>query len=149
MSKALAKRGSGKGGNFNITKGDGVGAIALGTAEFGGHALFAIASKNMESIGPVPVRPDVAGIGLAGLMMVGVFGKKGKKLGKALGKGALHAVISRFAYQGPGDIFAVKGPATTTEGKAEPKFAVNIDARGVAKDVVDTVTGRDEEEEAA
>ena len=80
--------------------------------EIGVHAGLALASKNIATVGPIPVKPDVAGVLVgAGMMMLG----KGKtrKLGKSVAKGAVNACITRWiaddftVIQGP-----IKAPAT-------------------------------------
>lgn len=81
---------------MKLPKAESVGKAGHEVIKFGTHAALALASKTYESLGPVPVRPDVAGT-LAGAALM-MLGKKDKtrNLGKAVMFGGLHAIITRM-----------------------------------------------------
>lgn len=76
-------------------KGEKIGKAGHEVIKLGTHAVLALASKNLDQVGPIPVKPDVlGGIAGAGMMM---FGKgKTKALGKSILTGAAHAIITRY-----------------------------------------------------
>ncbi len=99
MSKLAKFKGGIKRAGKRVTdlaSGEKVGAVGHDIITLGSHAGLALASKNMTSIGPVPVKPDVAGVA-AGLAVM-TFAKKDKtrKLGKSVAMGAAHACITRW-----------------------------------------------------
>ena len=72
---------------------EGVGSLGHDVAEYGSHALLALASSKYESVGPIPVKPHIAGGIVAALGMA--FGKgKTRKLARSVLRGAAHAMIT-------------------------------------------------------
>lgn len=63
--------------------------------KFGVHAGLALASKNVDSLGPVPLKPDAAGLG-AGLLAMMLGKGKTRALGRSVATGAAHALITRW-----------------------------------------------------
>lgn len=125
MSKlAKIKGGAKRLGHLAYRGGDKI--TTLGTGGIGGrivrhgvHGVLGLASKTYDSLGPIPIRPDAAGV-LAGLVMM-MFGKdKTKKLGANVADGAVSACISRLLYQGATNFVFTAGPdgkVHVTEGK--------------------------------
>lgn len=101
MSKLAKYRGSlarAKSKALSIGKSEKVGSLGHEVIKFGSHAGLALLSKNFDSLGPVPVKPDMAGL-LAGFGAM-MFGKgKLRKLGRSVATGAAHAVITRMVAQ--------------------------------------------------
>lgn len=84
-----------------------LGGAGLLIAEFGTHAGLALASANYDSIGPLPVRPDIAGAIVA--FGASAFTKgKTRKLAQACLRGAGHAMITRMV--GAKKFTIVRGP---------------------------------------
>ena len=105
MSKLARFRGSLSKARHRVTdlaKGEKIGDMGHDIIRLGVHAGLALASKNISQIGPIPVKPDVAGIA-AGLGMM-TIGKKNKvrKLGKSIALGAANALITRWVNDGGG-----------------------------------------------
>jgi len=83
---------------LSVGKSEKVGSLGHEVIKFGSHAGLALLSKNFDSLGPVPVKPDMAGL-LAGFGAM-MFGKgKLRKLGRSVATGAAHAVITRMVAQ--------------------------------------------------
>lgn len=80
-----------------------------------GHAGLALASKNMTSIGPVPVRPDAAVLGLSVLGMMLAKGKT-RKLAMTTAEASAHAIITRWVNQG--GLTIINGPVAGTAESA-------------------------------
>jgi hypothetical protein len=96
-----------KGAALGLGKSEKLGSAGHEIVTIGSHAVLALASKNVDQIGPVPVKPDVAG-GLAGLGMMLLGKGKTKRLGYRIGLGAVHALITRFVSTGT--VTLVNGP---------------------------------------
>jgi len=72
---------------------EGVGSLGHDVAEYGSHALLALASSKYDTVGPIPLKPHVAGGIIAALGMA--FGKgKTRKLARSVLRGAGHALIT-------------------------------------------------------
>jgi hypothetical protein len=83
----------------------GIGKVGHTLLEFGTHAGLALASKNVEGFGQFKVRPDAAALVVSGIGMM--FGKgKMRKLASATGKGAVHAMITRWASNDTFHVFS-------------------------------------------
>jgi hypothetical protein len=94
-----------------------LGNVGQGIVEFGGHAVLALATKNMPDglFGIEPLKPDLAGLAVAGLGML--FGKGAfRRTAKSAAKGAGHALITRWVVQT--NITMVHGPDGTTQFRA-------------------------------
>ena len=98
MSKLAKYRGGlakAKNKALSFGKKESVGKIGHEVIKFGTHATLALASKNVSNIGPLPFRPDIAGVLAGGAAMM--FGKgKLRALGRSFAVGAAHAVITRW-----------------------------------------------------
>ncbi len=102
MSKLAKYKGSlgrAKSKALSIFKGakgsDGIGKTGHVMVQVGTHAVLALASKNITTLGPVPIRPDVAGLMAGGAAMMLGKGKL-RKLGADVARGAVDALITRF-----------------------------------------------------
>lgn len=94
---------------------EGIGKAGHKIVVLGVHAGLALASKNVDSLGPVPVRPDVAGA-TAGLLAMLLLKGKGRKLGQSVAEGAAHALITRWVNTG--GLTIVNGPPAPEEQHA-------------------------------
>jgi hypothetical protein len=106
---------------LSLPKEEKMGKVGHEVVKFGAHAALALASKNLETIGPLPVRPDIAGLAV-GLGMMMLKGNKTRGLGKSLATGAAHAVISRWIAS-DGNITVISGSSfgTAKEVPQQPK----------------------------
>lgn len=103
--KAALARVKSKGAE--LAKGEGIGKAGHELVKYGTHALLAVASKQMDSVGIAPIKPDVAG-GVAGALAMMIGKGKVRKLGRSVLEGAVHAFISRAVYTG--QLQVIQGP---------------------------------------
>ena len=136
MGKAKNALMKAKNAALGAVRKKGIGKTGHEKLEYGTSGVLMVASKNMDQLPLIPVKPDVAGvIAGAGLMLLG--GKRGK-LGKTVFKGALHACLARAVYSPDGMtlIQGVNGPvAVPTAGAKKAsnvKFETHIHAGKVA-----------------
>lgn len=121
MSKGrgLAKRGK-QWLSSKADKAGGLGKMGHQALEIFGHAGLALADANLDTLGPIPVRPSFgAGIVAAGMAFLGKG--KTKKLGMTGLKAVAHATITHWVKEG--GITLVSGPDGTRlqQGPAKPK----------------------------
>lgn len=76
--------------------------------ELGTNALVAAASKHYPTLGPLPIAPDVAVAGVAGVMALLGKGKKARAA-DAIFMGAAHGIIGRLIHT---DVFVQARPAS-------------------------------------
>lgn len=120
MSKLAKAKNAGKkaiAGVRNLATKEGVGGFGHKIVQLGSHALLALASRDHDKTGPIPVSPDTAALGAS---IVGMMFLKGKarKLAASTALGAGHALVSRGVY-GNLEISLTKGPDGKTQVEAE------------------------------
>lgn len=79
--------------------------------KFGTNALLSAASKHSPQLGPIPIGPDTAVAGVAGVV---AFLSKGKRAraAAAIAEGACHALIGRLIHT---DVIIPLGKAASSE----------------------------------
>lgn len=111
LAKVRSSFGKIKSAGRQAVSAEGIGKVGHTIVEFGSHAALALASKNITEIGSVKIRPDAAAAVVAGVGMM--FGKgKMRKLSQSAGKGAVHALITRWTNNDTFHVFSGPEPRT-------------------------------------
>ena len=115
MSKLAKWKGAIKRNAVKVAGNEGIGKTGHKIVTLGAHAGLALMSKNVDSLGPIPVRPDVAGLS-ASLLGMMVLKGKGRKLAQSCAEGAAHALITRWINNG--NLTIINGPIAGSEEAA-------------------------------
>jgi hypothetical protein len=128
---------------------EGIGKTGHEMLEYGAAAVLGLASKKLDQLGPIPVKPDIAGAGAGFLLMLS--GGKRRKLGRTLLKGALHATLGRaiWSEEGLTVIQGIDGKVSVQRGTKAAAPVVNNYTAKVNIDAGAIDDEEDSDEEAA